>query len=172
MTVLGPRPDSETVKVLLDTAWRTATAEWDRSDRLDQKAASLAAFAAFVLAFTATLGQLERLGSGDWVFFLFVGSITALSLSVGLAVKVLLPKEHLLLAVNYLDRFSMWPEFVRASEQVRSEMSFGLIAAVAHERRINRRKRRDVQVAYLLLLLGLLLVAAQASTLASRRYFA
>lgn len=170
--VIGPRPNAETVEALLDTTWRTAAAEWDRSDRLDNKAASLASFAAIVLSLTASFGPLERVEARDWLFFLFVGSVAALSLAVGFAVKVLLPKEHLLLGIAYLSRFSKWSELLKPPEQVRGETTAGLVSAVAHERRINHRKRSDVRLGYVLLLLGLVLVAAQASTIAARRYFA
>jgi hypothetical protein len=172
MSVLGPRPNSETVQVLLDTTWRVATAEGERTEGLDRKAASLATFAALVLSLNA--GFVGRLVTGenhDWLFFVVLSGLGMLILSVALSVKVLLPKEFLSLGMAYLERFPKWSEIQKPPEQVRGDTMTGVIAAIAHERRVNAFKARDVRLAYVLLLGGLLAVSLEASILASRTYF-
>ena len=54
--VVRPRINPETVEVLLDTTWRTASAETARTDAVDRKAATLATFASLLTSLTATLG--------------------------------------------------------------------------------------------------------------------
>jgi hypothetical protein len=106
--MLEPRPNPATVEALLDTTWRMASVEGLRTNGLDRKAVSLAGFASVILSLTTTLGVslLEGLEQ-SWAHAPAVGfhlaSILVLVASVGLALKVLLPKELLTLGTPYLE---------------------------------------------------------------------
>ena len=63
-------------------------------------------------------------------------------------------------------RFPTWGEIFKQPEDVRGETMQGLIKALAHERTTNDRKVRLVKQAYVLLVVGVALAAAQAATLA------
>ena len=104
--LVTPRPDAETVAALLDTTWRVAQNERDQTNSLGGKATSLATFASVVLSLTAGLRHdLLRAPRDPAELVLFVASIAALAVAIGLAVLVLLPKEHLTLGMSYLERF-------------------------------------------------------------------
>ena len=141
-----PRPNPETVSALLDTTWRLISAETARTEALDRKASAIAGFASLVVSLTATLGirSLERV-DGLWSLGVFLLALLTLVLSVGLAVTALLPRE-----------------------QVRGETMRGLVEAISGERDANAAKTRLVRGALVLLLVGLVLVAVEASTLAIR----
>jgi hypothetical protein len=83
----SPQPDPETVSALLDTTWRVADIEVQRTDTLDRKAATVATFASVVAALTAALGGqfLERV-SEWWALGIFVGGLLFLTASVVSAV--------------------------------------------------------------------------------------
>jgi hypothetical protein len=81
---------------------------------------------------------------------------------------VLLPKEHVILGMEYLRRFPMWSEILKPPEQVRGETMKSLIEALASERRANRDKSRSVRRAFQLLLVGLAFVVLQASILGAK----
>jgi hypothetical protein len=76
-----------------------------------------------------------------------------------------------MLGMAYLERFPKWSEVLKRPEQVRSETMAGLIEAVARERALNRRKALAVQCAFLLLLLGLISIAADAAIVTEREFF-
>ncbi len=161
---IAPEPNAETVEALLDTTWRVAGVEGARTDALDRKAASLATFASLVLSLTAALGG--RLGSGHeaaWVFALFALGLFLLVLAIGCSVWVLLPKEQLMLGVAYLERFTKWSEILKPRVQVQGETMAGLIEAIALERHVNRVKARAVRWAFITLLFGLAITAADAA---------
>jgi hypothetical protein len=162
--VVRPEPIPETVEALLETTWRVAAAEGARTDALDRKAASLATFASLVLSLSATLGG--RFVSGReaaWVFALFALGLFLLVAASALSVWVLLPKEQLMLGVAYLERFTKWGEILKPRVQVQGETMAGLIEAIALERRTNRRKARGVQWAFVVLVAGLAITAADAA---------
>src|SRR5205823_14168901 len=92
----------------------------------------------------------------------------ALVLSVVFSVVALLPREYLSLGIAYLKRFPTWAEIRKAPEQVRGETMRGLVKAVAREREANDHKAGWVRWAFLLLLIGLVLIAVEAGTLAVR----
>jgi hypothetical protein len=163
MTV-GPEPNPETVDSLLDTTWRVAGAEGARTDALDRKAASVATFASLVLSLAAALGsRLVEGQAAEWVFALFAFGLLLLVLSIAAAVWVLLPKEQLMLGVAYLERFPKWAEILKPRVQVQGETMTGLIEAIAQERRVNRKKAMAVRFAFILLLAGLAITAADAA---------
>lgn len=163
------QPNPETVEALLDTTWHIVTRESDRTDALDRKASTLATFASLLTSLTATLGvRFLDQSAAVWALALFCAGLAALVLCVGLAVYALLPTEHLTLGADYLERFPTWSEVVKAPIQVRGETMRGLIAAIARERSINDGKAGIVRRAFLALLAGLLLIAAEAATLAGR----
>jgi hypothetical protein len=164
-----PRPNPETVSALLDTTWRLISAETARTEALDRKASAIAGFASLVVSLTATLGirSLERV-DGLWSLGVFLLALLTLVLSVGLAVTALLPREYLTLGIAYVRRFPKWSEIVKPPEQVRGETMRGLVEAISGERDANAAKTRLVRGALVLLLVGLVLVAVEASTLAIR----
>jgi hypothetical protein len=162
--VASPEPDPETVAALLDTTWRVAAAETSRTDALDGKAASLATFASLVLSLSATLGGRLIYGHvAAWVYALFALSLLLLVLAVVVSVWVLLPKEQAMLGIAYLERFPKWSEIRKPRSQVQGETMAGLVAAIALERRTNRQKTEGVRVAFILLVLGLAITAADAA---------
>ena len=63
----------------------------------------------------------------------------------------------------YLERFPMWAEILKPRVQVQGETMKGLIEAIALERRVNRRKAEAVRFAFILLLAGLAITAADAA---------
>jgi hypothetical protein len=157
-------PVPETVEALLDTTWRVTAAESARTEALDRKAATLATFASLVLSLSATLGGRFVAGHrADGAFALFALGLFFLVAATALAVWVLLPKEHLMLGVTYLDGFTKWAEIVKPRVQVQGETMAGLIAAIALERRTNQGKARGVRWAFLALLAGLAITAADAA---------
>jgi len=161
---VGPEPNPETVEALLDTTWRVAGAEGARTDALDRKAASLATFASLVLSLSAALGgRLVQGHAADWVFALFALGLLLLVMAIAASVWVLLPKEQLMLGIAYLERFPMWAEILKPRVQVQGETMKGLIEAIALERRVNRRKAEAVRFAFILLLAGLAITAADAA---------
>jgi hypothetical protein len=81
---------------------------------------------------------------------------------VAAAVRVLLPKEHLILGIAYIQRFPTWSEILKPPEQVRGETMKGLVEAIARERDINRRKAVRVRYALVLLLAGLAVIVFEA----------
>jgi hypothetical protein len=160
--LLTPRPPAETVAVLLDTTWRVAQNERDQTNSLDGKATSLATFASVVLSLTAGLRRGLLPDPGDPAeLSLFAASIAALVVAIGLAVVVLLPKEHLTLGMPYLERFPTWSELFKHRTQVQGETIRGLVVALASERQRNVTKARNVRSGFIALFVGLLLVAAQ-----------
>lgn len=174
--MLEPHLNPATVELLHDTTWWVASVEATRTEGLDRKAASLAGFASVILSLTATLGVnlLEGIGQ-SWLrgaaVALHLGGILALVCSVGLAVRILLSKELLTLGMAYLERFPRGSEGRKAPNEVRGETMAGLIKAVARERVVNDGKASQVRGAFVLLFVGLVLVAAQASILAVEELF-
>jgi len=158
------QPNPATVEALLDTTWRAASAEASRTDGLDRKAATLATFASLLVSLAATLGV--RLAAGEvWAFALFCSGLLALVLAVGLAVRALLPREHVTLSTAYLEQFPTWAEIRKSRAQVQGETMRALVSAVAHERELNDRKAEQVRSAFVFLVVGLVLLAAEAVTL-------
>jgi hypothetical protein len=66
----------------------------------------------------------------------------------------------------YLQRFPTWSEIRKSPEDVQGETMRGLIQALARERETNDRKVKLVRWGYLWLLAGLMLITAEAITLA------
>ena len=166
---VAPQPNPQTVEALLDTTWRVADAEAARTDALDRKASTLATFASLLASLTATLGTrfLERVEE-IWAAALFTAGLLALVLTVALSVKALRPKEYVTLGMAYLRRFPTWSEILKPPEQARGETMRGVIEAIARERDVNDRKARTVKHAFVLLVVGLACIAAEAATLAWR----
>lgn len=154
---------------MLDTAWRVASAEASRTDSLDRKAATLATFASLLTKLTATLGTrfVERIETA-WALGVFCAGLLALVLSVTFAVKALMPSEYVMLGVRYLERLPTWSETSKPTEQVRGETLRAVIRSVARERGTNDRKTRTVRRALLLLVVGLVVIALEAATLAAK----
>ncbi len=68
-----------------------------------------------------------------------------------------------MLGVAYLERFPKWAEILKPRVQVQGETMTGLIEAIAQERRVNRKKAVAVRFAFILLLAGLAITAADAA---------
>lgn len=167
-----PSPNPATVEALLDTTWRVVEAESERTERLDRKATSIATFASIVATLTATLG-LRFLSAYDewWAFAIYVAGLILLASSVLAAVRVLIPKEHLTLGMEYVRRFPAWSELLKAPHVVRGETMKGLVVALGMERSINDRKAHGVRRALKLLVAGLGAVVLEALILAGREGF-
>jgi hypothetical protein len=166
---IAPEINPHTVEALLDTTWRMADGEADRTDGLDRKASSVATFSSLVLSLTATLGgRLLEAFSNAWAFGVYVLGLVALIGSVGCAVRALFPKEHNTLAMAYLERFPKWLEIRKPPEQVRGETMGGLVEGIARERRINEAKAHSVRWAFGLLLIGLGFVVIEAAILGAQ----
>ena len=162
------QPNPATVEALLDTTWRAASAEASRTDGLDRKAATLATFASLLVSLSTAL-EVGPTGAVDeiWGLILFCSGLMALVLAVDLAVSALLPGEHLNRGIAYLEQFPMWSEIRKPQAQVRGETMRTLIKAIARERGLNDRKAALIRSAFLLLFVGLVLLAVQAATLAA-----
>jgi hypothetical protein len=156
VSVIEPQPNPETVEVLLDTAWRLAASETARTDALDHKASTVATFASLV----ATLAW--------WALALFVAALGAVVLSVVFGVVALFPREHFSLGIAYLERFPTWSEIRKEAAEVRGETLRTLVEAVSREREANHHKARWVRWSFVLLLAGLVLIATEGATLATR----
>jgi hypothetical protein len=162
----------DTVEVLLDTTWRVADAENARTEGLDRKATAIATFASVVATLTATLGARFLTARDEWwAFALYGAGILLLSASVLDAVRVLLPKEHLSLGMEYLRRFPTWSEILKSPETVRGETMKGLVVAIGRERAINRRKARRLTRALGFLLGGVGAVILEALILGATEVF-
>jgi hypothetical protein len=95
-----------------------------------------------------------------------IGGLCALVLAVILSVAALFPREYLSLGMTYLRRFPTWAEIRKPPQQVRGDTMKGLVEAVAREREANDRKAFWLRWAFSLLVVGLSLIAIEASTLA------
>lgn len=167
---IAPQPNPETVAALLDTAWRVADAEISRTSSLDRKAATLATFASLLTTLTATLGTqfVERLGE-TWATVVYCAGLSALALSVALAVKALLPSEFVTLGSEYVRLLPTWSQILKAPDHVRGELLRALVVSVAREREANVSRAGAVRLALLLLVVGLALIVIEAATLAFER---
>ncbi len=162
-----PRPDPETVAALLDTTWRLSASEAARTDSIDRKASTVATFASLVAALTATLGLrfVAELASGP-AFVLFAGGLVTLVAAVASSVRALWPREYLTLGTAYIRRFPTWSEILKPAEQVRGETMRTLVEAIIRERAVSDDKLKWLRLSFVLLLVGLGLVAAEGATLA------
>jgi hypothetical protein len=169
MVVHRPAPNPKTVPALLDTTWRMSSFEAERTESLDRKASTLAAFASVVVSLVATLGTrfLERFPQA-WAVTLFLASLAALVLATGAAIAVLVPAEQLTLPMDYLERLPRWSEILKPPEMVQGETMHSLFRVIARERELNGRKARFLRWAFGLLVLGVLLVSIEAGILAGR----
>jgi hypothetical protein len=124
----------------------------------------LATFASLAATLSATFA---RDITQPWAFALFCAALAALAASVGWAVRALIPVEYESIGIDYLDRFPTWSQILRAPERVRGDTMRALINVVAVERARNDAKTSQVRAAFVLLLAGLGLIAAEAATLAA-----
>jgi hypothetical protein len=147
-------PDSDTVEVVLDTAWRAAASEWTQTDSLDRKAASVATFAALAVALATSQRSDSAVRASGLV--LLLGAVAA-------AVWALLPKERRVLGLAYLDWLTRWPQLMRGRTEIEGDLAVTLLATIAVERAANRRKMLAVRASFTLLFLGLAVIAAGAS---------
>jgi hypothetical protein len=161
-------PNPATVEVLLDTTWRLIDAERLRRDGIDRKATSLATFASLVLSLTATLGARFLEIDAVWAVAVYLTSLGALAMAVAIAIFALLPRERMMLGIAYVQRFPMRSEIVKAPVVVQGETMRGLIETLAADRSLNQRIARWVFRAFVLLFVGLLLVALEAAIVAVR----
>jgi hypothetical protein len=166
MSVVEPQPNPETVAALLDITWRLADAEAARTHALDRKAATVATFASVLATLTATLGIrfVERIDTVG-ALLLFLLGLVPFVVSVGLAISALMPREYLMLGMEYIRRLPTWSKILERPEQVRGEAMRGLVEAIAVERHTNGTKVRSIRWSLRLLFTGLVLVALEAATL-------
>lgn len=167
--MLAPEPNPATVEALHDIAWRIASSEAARTQALDGKASTLTTFASLLISLTATLGaRVFEETAGIWAAALFAAVLASLLIAVAFGVSALLPSEYVTLGSGFLRRFPTWGEIRKPPEAVRGETIQGLVRAVARERQANERKARLVRAAFSFLLIGLVLTAIEAATLAGR----
>jgi hypothetical protein len=164
----APQPNPATVEALLDTTWRVAAVETARTEALDRKASTLATFSSLLSSLTATLGfRFVENADALWALVVFCIGLAALVLSVALAVRALLMSEYVTLGFAYVRGFPTWGEMVKPPDQLRGETMRGLVQSVARGRRVNDRTDGTLRKAFLALLLGLVLIAAEAGILAA-----
>jgi len=164
----APQVNPATVEALLDTTWRVASAETARTDALDRKASTLSTFSSLLTSLTATFGlRFVETADAVWALVGFCVELAALVASVALAVLALLPSAYLALGTAYLRRLLTRDEMSKPPEQVRGETMSGLVEAVARLRQVNDRKAETIRKAFLALLFGLALIAAEAGILAT-----
>jgi hypothetical protein len=163
-----PRPNPETVAVLLDTTWRVASNEAARTDAIDRKAATLVTFASLLTAIVAGFGvRYVESSDAGWALALLALTLVGLLAAVGLALAALFPRAYSTLGLDYVRRFPRWGEVAKRPEDVRGETMLALIAALTNERSINDDKIRLVKAAYLSLATALVLIAGESVTLAA-----
>lgn len=165
----GLQPNPQTIESLLDTTWRVAEIEAARTDSLDRKASTLATFSSLLTTLTATLGvRFVEEADALWALAVFCLGLAVLALSVGLAVRALVPTEYMTLGTAYLERFATWGEILKPRERVQGDTMRTLIEAVARERRENDRKTKTVRWGFVALVFGLVLIAGEAAMLVTR----
>jgi hypothetical protein len=162
------RPNPETVEALLDTTWRVAASEAARTDAIDRKAGALVTFASLLTAIAAALGvRYVENAESLWALALSTLTLVMLLTAAGVAVAALFPREYVTLGLDYLKRFPQWGEILKRPEEVRGDTMVGLIEAITIERAVNDHKLRLVKTAYVALAVALVVIAAQAVTLAA-----
>lgn len=170
VNVVEPRIDPDTVAALLDTAWRVAQTESQRTDSLDRKTATLASFASILVSIAVISAgsladtSLPSLGRVAIVTVL-VAAIVLLTSAVAVSVIALLPREHTGLGTSYVRDLPMWRQVRKGHVTAKGEALLGVVTAVVQERRINDHKTRLVRLALALLLTGVVLIAAEGLTL-------
>jgi hypothetical protein len=85
---------------------------------------------------------------------------------VVVAITALFPREYRTLGIAYLERFPTWSEIRKSPTEVQGTAMRGMIEAVALEREANDAKAEAVKWSFKLLFGGLVLIAAEAATLA------
>jgi hypothetical protein len=167
MTPMASLPNPETVEVFLDTTWRLAAAEEARTDGLDRKATSLAAFASLVVSISLALASSVARVGVIGTLMLFLG-LALMCGAAAAAVRALIPEQHVSLGMAYVRRFPTRLELTKPADQVRGETLLGLTRAIAREREVNSRKAKTVRLGLFLLLGGLALLVGEALILGTR----
>jgi hypothetical protein len=170
MSVVEPRPNPETVEALLDTAWRVAATEQLRTEGLDRQIAALATFSSILVSVVAIGGTV--LGKAVVPEDIrvpaaigFASAIASLTAAVVVGVVASLPKGHIWIGVAYLRTFPTWRVVRRQPADMRGDVLRTLTESVASERTANDAKTRNVRLGFLLLLLGIFMLAVNALTL-------
>jgi hypothetical protein len=76
-----------------------------------------------------------------------------------------------MIGMSYLERFPTWSEILKPQVQVQGETMDVLVRMLAKERDINRKKARDVRIAFVLLFAGLIFMASESIVLVARQAF-
>ncbi len=172
MAAQPPTPQEDTVDALLETVRELLRAEDSRATSLTSRGSGLAGFLGLIISLAASVGQRAVSASlpAGWkaaTIALFAVALIALVWAVVVVVlRVLLPKSYRNLAMSEVSRYPL-PEFVYAEKvMVQGRTMRGQIDALATERDRNDAKARGLRHAYLLLIVGLGLAAADAIILA------
>lgn len=163
-------PDPESVGALLDQARLAVAGEDGRARHLDSKAAQLLTFSGVVLALTGTLGGIAlstdlagtaRVLAG--VFF--VGALAVLLVGAVFALIAFRPAEYLDLDEDALEELTRPPAIYLPPWRIRGDIATGLFAPLRRARERNERKARWIKRAAATLVVGLVVVAAEATIL-------
>ncbi len=166
------RPNEETVHALLETVRELLRAEETRATSLNTRGSGLAGFIGIIVSLSGTVGR-DVLAAGLAMearivaVALFVAALGVLITSVIVVVlRVLAPQSYRNIAMAEVSRYAL-PEFVNQDKvMVEGRTMRGLIDALASERDRNDRKARALRCAYILLVVGLFLIAGDAVILA------
>lgn len=172
MAAEPPTPREDTVDALLETVRELLRAEDARATSLTSRGSGLAGFLGLIISLSATVGQRAvsaSLGAG-WkaatIGLFALALIVLIAAVIVVVLRVLLPKSYRNLAMSEVSRYPL-PEFVYADKvMVQGRTMRGQIDALATERDRNDAKARGLRCAYVLLIVGLGLAAADAIILA------
>jgi hypothetical protein len=163
-------PDPKTVAAILEQVRFSVAGEDERARHLDSKAAQLLTFSGVVLALTGTLGGLTlsanltgavRVLAG--VFF--VGALVILLIAAVFALIAFRPAQYLGLDEDALEKFTEPPNVYLPPWRIRGDIATGLFAPLRRAYDRNERKAKWIKRAATTLVIGLIVVAAEASIL-------
>ena len=97
---------------------------------------------------------------------MFAADLVVFLASVGCAIKALWPREYLTFSASYVRRFPLWGEILQPPERVKGDLIRTLVEALLRERAVSDGKLTWLRSSFILLGVGLVLIAAEASTLA------
>jgi hypothetical protein len=171
--------DEETVAELRDAVRDLLGQEDARSQSLNVRGSGLTGFVGVILSVAAAAGAVGISGQQDKlhscvalaVGLLVASALVALAASVVfVVVKVLIPSPGITIATEEIERYP-YPEFITQSPaMIQGYLMRGLIDALNRERERNEEKARWLKTSYLLVCLGLVLVAAAGASSTIDRY--
>jgi hypothetical protein len=164
------QPDAETVVAILEQVRLSVAGEDERARHLDSKAAQLLTFSGVVLALTGTLGGLAlsaHLAGAARVLagVFFIGALVVLLIAAVCALVAFRPAQYLGLDEDALEKFTEAPKIYLPAWRVRGDIATGLFRPLRRAYDRNEWKAKWIKRAATMLVLGLVVVAAEASIL-------